>query len=178
MIVDGITRKRLQELAIKTLLDADTFARDRVFEARDWPTRPELFPMLLVQTPRDRKISLGRGIIQFNTTITLVVVGRMVGAHPDEVNQGLDLLAGQVEDALLCTPEFVQNIQQFTVVSTETVVTSAGKQHVGEIGMSFECEIYQSFGPNHGVPLKGVRGEITGANGTLATVNVKLPITS
>ena len=172
-LVDGISRKQLQFLAIKALLDANTLAGNRVFEARAWPTRPEEFPLVMLQTPRDRKVSLGRGIRQFNTTITLAVVGRVLAVNEDAANEGLDLLSGQIEDALLTNLEFSSNVQQFTTIDTQAVVVADGKQIIGEIGMTLECEVYQAWGPT-GVPLIGVQGTIASNGGTLATAQVNL----
>lgn len=177
-LVDGISRKQLQTLAIETLIGANTAAYERVTEPMPWPTKPEMFPLLLVQTPVERKSSLGRGIPQFNTVITLVVVGRVMGESPEQINADLDELSGQVEEALLCTNAFVNNLQQFITVETQSVVTSDSKYHIGEFGLKMECEVYQAFGPGGGVPLVGVKGTITSNGETLTTVNVTLPITS
>jgi hypothetical protein len=174
-LIDGVSRRQLQNLAIETLIGANTLAGNRVFEPRDWPTRPELFPMLMVQTPRDRKVSLGRGIRQFNTTITLAVIGRIQAVNQEAANEGIDLLSDQIEEALLTTTAFSSNIQQFTAIDTQSVVTADGKQIVGEIGMIFECEIYQVWGPT-GVPLVGVQATITNgpAGETLAATKITL----
>lgn len=161
MLIDGISRKDLAQLAMATIVAANTLAGKRVYEPRDWPTRPELFPMLLIQAPTDRKVSLGRGIPQFNTTITLTVVGRAVGLSPEEVSKSLDLLSTQIEDALLCTTAFVENIQQFASVTTTSVVSAEAKQHIGEIGMQFEIEVYQMYGPDDGDPLEKIELDIT-----------------
>jgi hypothetical protein len=177
MLVDGISRRQLQDMAIKTLIDANTMALDRVYEPRSWPTKPDQFPMLLVQTPRDRKVAMGRGLPQFTTTITLVVVGRVIGYTPEIVNDALDQLSDDIENALFCTLDFVSRIQQFETVETQTTVSADGKQIVGEIGVAFECEVYQVFAPT-GVPLIGVDATITnGPGGTdMATVNIPLPV--
>ena len=169
MLVEGISRRQLQAAAIETLRAADTLAADRVFEPRDWPTKPDLFPVLLVQAPRDRKKGLLPGQLQFDTTITLVVVGRVWGTDPDAINESLDVLAAQIENALMLTEGFALAIQQFVTIETQSVVSAEAKQQIGELGMTFELEVYQAFGPE-GVPLTNVTGTLTPAAGAQSII--------
>jgi hypothetical protein len=160
MLVDGISRRELQKLAMQALLDAGTLARDRVFEPRDWPTRPDMLPALLVQAPRDRKLPLYPGMLAFTTTVSLVVVGRAAGTDPDAVNDLLDELAGQIEHALMLTPVFSECIQRWASIESQSAVSAEGKQHFGDLGMTFELEIYQAFGPATGDSLTSITGTV------------------
>ena len=159
MLVDGISRKGLQLLAQQVLIAAQTLAGANVFEPRAWPSRPEDLPMLLLQTPGDRKVSMFPGQPVFTTTITLVVVGRVASLNEIDANQALDTLAGQIEDALLVSPQIAAAVQQFSTIETKTVVSADGKYFIGEIGMTLEIVVYQAFGPS-GDPLTNVTGTI------------------
>jgi hypothetical protein len=174
MLIEGISADDLKDRAIATLIEANTDAFDRVSGPKDWPTRPELFPAMVVSVPRERKVSLGRGVPQFNTTITLVVIARDVDVTEEPVARRLLILKEQIENALICTTSFILPIQQFSMIDTQSVVTAEGKQHIGEIGMTFEIEIYQVYEPNDAVPLVDIRGTITNGagGGTLATIDV------
>jgi hypothetical protein len=175
-LVDGISRKNLELLAIKTLVGAKTMAFTRVFSPHPWPTKPEFFPAIIVQAPFERKIAIGRGIKQFNTTIRLVVVARVWQISAEQAQSDLDLISGQIEEALLCTNEFANNVQQFTTIETQSVVNADSRDFIGEVGLSIECEVYQVFAPA-GVPLLGVSATITnGPSGeTMATAKVTFP---
>jgi hypothetical protein len=152
-LYDGISRKGLQEVAIAALIRANTMAGERVFEPRDWPTRPELFPVLLVQTPMESKTSQFPGLLQFDTVIHLVVVGRVVGKSAEAVNQQLDVFSGQVEEALMLDPEFSRAIQQILSIETRITVSAESKNQIGEFGVTFEVQVYQAFGAD-GEPLE------------------------
>lgn len=178
MLVEGISAADLQASAIATLIAGNTGAGPRVYEAKDWPTDPKLFPMMLVHVPHERKQSLGRGIFQFNTSMTLVVVARVVDiSAAANVESALRLLQTEIESALLGTLSFGRPIQQFLSIETRLAVTSEGKNFIGEIGMTLEAEVYQVYGPNDSVPLVQVHGTITNMqNGeTLTEFDVPLP---
>lgn len=174
-LLDGLSRKQVQELAITTLRDANTLAGLRVYAPMDWPTKPELFPLLLVQIPQERKVAIARGPTSFLTTMTLLVVGRIAHLDQGVVEACCETLAAQVEDALISTTSFIENIQQFPLIETQMVVTSDAKYQIGEIGVRFEVEIPQLYGPT-GVPLIGVRGAVADqiSGETLATAGVDL----
>lgn len=159
-LIEGISRELLQDAAIDTLLGARTIANDRVFEPRDWPTRPDLFPILLVQAPQERKVNLYPGQLSFNTTITLVVVGRVIGDTPEGATEQLNQLARETEDALMLTPEFAGEIQQFVSIATRAVVTADGMNHIGEMGITWELEVFQVFGDPSFTPLREVRSRL------------------
>lgn len=172
-IIDGVSRKQLQRRALAALMDADTLARGRVFEPRDWPTDPEEFPMLLVSTPEERKVGVYPGQLEFNTTITLVVLGRVVGDDGDQVNEMLDTLSDQIEDALMLAPSFAGVIQQFQTIETKMIISAESEEHIGEIALVFDVTVFQVFGVTEFEPLRSVRSTITdGRHGeTLAETN-------
>ena len=147
-LVDGISRRQLEDRVRDVLKAADTLAGDSVFEPRDWPTDPKLFPIVLVQAPRERKEILYPGQPAFNTTITMVVVGRVWGATVEEANSRVNILAIQIEDALLISPLIAEAVQQFISIETQIAVSSQGGEQIGEVGLSFEFSVYQAYGPD------------------------------
>jgi hypothetical protein len=161
MLWDGLTRQQVEDLAISTLVN-QTIARQNVFSPRTWPTTPDKFPVLLVQIPQERKVSEGRALTKFITTMTLVVVGRVRAFDQTTAEDDMSALAGQVEDVLLSTTSFVQNFQGFPTVETQMVVTSDSRYHVGEFGIKMDLELTQAWGPT-GTPLQSVSATIVNA---------------
>ncbi len=178
-LIDGISRKALEARAIKALIDARTMAFDRVYSPRSWPTKADLFPAIIVQTPVERKVAIGRGIDQFNAYIRLVAVGRVWRASEEEAQADIDLLSGQIEEALLCNNDFSNAVQQFTTIETTSAINTDSRNIIGDVGLAFECEVYQVYGPV-GVPLVGVDMTITNGPGgaPLAQAKVSFPQTS
>jgi len=160
MLVDGISRSQLRQMAIAALLAAQTSAGNSVFGWADWPTDPKLFPMLLVSTPRERKVSQFPGTFMFDSTISLVVVGRVVAAMPALAGAAMELLQEQITDAFCLDPSMNHAIQQYTVVEATTALSSEAKQHVGELMMTFDMVVYQEYGPI-GPPVAGFVGNFS-----------------
>jgi len=152
MLVDGISRSQLRLMGINALLAAQTSAGTSVFAWADWPTDPRLFPMLLVSTPRERKISQFPGSYQFKSTISLVVVGRVVAA--------MQVLQEQITDAFCLDPTLNHAVEQYTQVEATTALSSDAKQHVGELMMTFDMVVYQEYGPT-GPPVEGFVGNFS-----------------
>jgi hypothetical protein len=155
MLIDGVSRKQLQTIAIAALQEGPSLAGVRVYEAADAPTRPELFPMLLVSAPRERKVALYPGMLEFNTTITLVVVGRIHGPFAAPVGEALETFSEQIVNAVFLSPTVNAAVEEYSTVDIQTAVTGDGKTQIGEVGVSFEILVYQSYGPD-GPPLTDV----------------------
>ncbi|WP_428492160.1 hypothetical protein [Rhodopila sp.] len=174
MIQEGAFADHIVECAAATLIAAHTAAQDRVFPIRDWPTRQEMFPLLMLQTPGENKASINRGVPTFNTSVALIIEGRVAGTDPEKVGRAVRDLKREVENALLCTSDFVQNVQQFSSIQTVFGVDSDGKQHAGAFRMTLEVEVFQIYEPNLSEPLTDIRGTITDIlnGGTLAMFNV------
>jgi len=175
-LIDGLSRKEVELLTIRTLLAANTMAADRVYEPRPWPATTALFPMIIASAPRDRKISLTRGQLQFLTTISLVVVGRVTASSAEDAQLALDTLAGEIEEALFTAPGFAGQFQQFATVETASSVNAEGRSWIGECAITLDCELVQTWEPT-GVPLLGVGITITKGPGgsTMAAGTVDIP---
>lgn len=165
MLIDGISRREMQALAIAALKAANTNAGVRVYPFGTWPTDTRLFPLLMVAVPRERKVSQFAGELQFNTTMSIVVVGRVAGVLAEPVGDFAEDLSEQITNALLLDPTLSAQIQQYTIVETQTVVSSEGKEFIGEVGLTFEVVLYQSYGPD-GPPLTDVQATINPVGGT------------
>jgi hypothetical protein len=164
VLIDGISRRQMQELAIVALKGV-TAAGESVFDFGTWPTDPKLFPMLMVSVPRERKINQFAGTLQFNTTMSIVVVGRVAGFLAEPVGTFVEDMSEQITDAILLDPVLSAQIQQYTIVETQTVVSSEGQNFIGEVGLTFEVVLYQAYGPS-GPPLTDVVGTIDPVGGT------------
>lgn len=176
LAADCINRDTLRALAVQTLIAANTNAGSRVHDPKDWPDEASELagaPTLMVITPTERKESLARGVPQFDTTITLVVLVR-VSADTDAASQvALDRLCDQVERAILCTPAMIAPIQQFVFVETSQVITVMGSAPVGEATVMFGCEVYQIYEPDAGAPLTGLDMTVPPFGGQGAPVRIR-----
>jgi hypothetical protein len=160
MLVDGISRLQVIELAVNAVKNANTLAGLKVFDFPDWPTKTESFPMALVSAPRERKEAIGMpGQLIFNTVVTLVVVARIVDPVNERAGELTDTLAEQIVNALMLDMPLYHSVQQYRAVETHVVVSAEGRQHTGEATVSMELEIYQVYGPD-GPPLTNITGTL------------------
>ena len=140
-------RSQLRDEAVAALVAANTDAADRVFSPRDWPTFSGLHPAILVKMAREQKNSLGRTIPQFNTTAFLLISARVNGKNEGEVEEKLDRLCEQIENAILTSYPIVSQIQQFTHVDTQINITAETRGHSGEAAIEIGLEFYECFDP-------------------------------
>lgn len=153
---DGIAAQILQ------MLTGTTGAGTNVFGPRDWPTTLGDMPIILVQTPSERKQSQGNGGINFNVTMTVRVVARVTSPAATGDTGCLACLAAlgtlqrQIEVAVI-TANPTLPVSQISSVEIQNQVTSNAHQHVGELTMDFTLEFYQGyedFGPPTVNPLQ------------------------
>lgn len=170
-LVEGITGQALQALAATTLRVAGTLAGASIFEGRDLPTAPAMLPAMIVRVVKERCHSFGRnGAYAFNSVFTLVVIGRQVGTSPDAIGADLLTMQEQIKSAFLGTASFNCVIQQVVSIESDIVVTADGRLHTGEIGMAWEIEVFQEYGPNDATNLLDIRGTITTPAGAALTM--------
>lgn len=166
---------KIRELVVNALIVAKTDAGDRVYSPRDWSTRSEDYPSLLVQTPFDEKQSLGRNAPQFNSVATIRITAR-VEAFDGEANDGamqaeaaLETLREQVERAVVNSYDLTLAVQQFRHIRSAIQVDAAGDGHIGQLTYEIDVEYYQGpedFYPVEGVPLHGIDVTIQQPDGT------------
>lgn len=113
----------------------------------DWPTPPEKLPALLVSVPTEQKASIRRGMPTFNTTVTVVVQGQVISATASAVQDAIEDLAFQVENAILNGFWIVRMVQQFTSVQTDVECTAEGGKHLAGFKMSIAAELFEAFDP-------------------------------
>lgn len=121
---------------VVTALTGTTSAGDRVFSPRDWSTSPDMYPVLLVQTPFEQKKSQGRNTPAFTTLTTVRITGRVQEYDGDTVDDGamraelaLESLREQVERAVINSYELTRNIQKYAEVRSTINVDSEGEAH-------------------------------------------------
>ena len=142
-----LLRAQYRGLVVAQLVAANTPAGTRVYESRALPTASAQLPAILVQTPSERKESVGRGPVKFTTLVTLVVVGRLEAPTYQAAEVAAETLCEQIELAILANTVTVNPIQQFRSVETHISIDDAGKKPLGEVGLVFEVELPQFYDP-------------------------------
>jgi hypothetical protein len=144
-------RTNIRAAAVAALIAAGTAAGTAVYSPRDWPTTPEIYPSIIVRTPRERKDNVAprSGPPQFFSTITLAVVGRVEATTEAAAEAALEAFSLQIENALLTNGQFiyVNGIQQFVSVETSMDVRAESERHYGETVVLFGIEVFQMFDP-------------------------------
>ncbi|WP_227105149.1 hypothetical protein [Chromobacterium rhizoryzae] len=146
-------RAQLRQAVVNALLQANTLAGQKVYAPRDLPTTPASMPLILVQTPLERKVSLGRHAPLFTTTATVAVNARVQGATVQQVEADLETLCEQIEEAVLTDYTVLKMVQQVAAVDTEIDVTSESRSHLGEAWIRFDMEFPQAYRPTITQPL-------------------------
>ena len=140
----------------------------------NWPTPVELLPALLISVPTESKSSLGRNVPEFNTSASIVIQGQVTATTPEAAQDEIELLAYQVENAVLMDYSVNQMIQQFVTVQTETEITSEGKQHLAGFRMTIVAEMHEAFDPMLAPAVDSTWPIVPAATVQLAGVNVHL----
>ncbi|CDG91615.1 Mu tail sheath family protein [Xenorhabdus bovienii str. feltiae Florida] len=142
-----------------------TDANSSVYSPRDWSTRGDDYPCILVQTPFDHKKSLGRNVPQFNTVTTVRITGR-TEAFDGEFDNGvekaglaLEALREQIERAVINSYELTKNTQQYAEIRSQIDIDASGESHFAQLLMDIDIEYYQGeedFYPIDTHPLDGI----------------------
>lgn len=147
----------VRDLAVLALKD-NTDAAERVYSPRDWSTRSELFPLLLIQTHSDDKKSIDRNAPKFNTTTTLRITARVEEYDGESNDDGamnaemkLEELQEQILKALINSYELTRRIQKYSSVSSRIDIDSSGEGHIGQLLMLVSVEYFQ--GPDDFYPV-------------------------
>ncbi|MGC0155029.1 hypothetical protein ACPRNU_21430 [Chromobacterium vaccinii] len=168
-------RTQLRSAVVAALQAANTLAGQKVYVPRDFPTTPPGMPLILVQTPMERKQGRGPlGAPQFLTTATVAVNARVAGATAGQVESLLDTLCDQIENAVLTDYAVLRMAQQVLAVETEIEVTGQQREHLGEAWMRFDFEYPEVFEPSINQPLINVRGAVSATVGTASAPPVEI----
>lgn len=170
-------RAQYRALVAQELIDAGTLAQNRVFQSRALPTGLDMLPAILLQTPKDRKVSTGRGAPKFNVTFDLYIVARLDALTYQAAEDSIEVLVEQIELAILANPATVNPLEQFEAVETQIMIDGTGKTFVGEASMLFKCEFYQAYDPPLLTRLSEIDVDVHSAPGgpTTASVQILLP---
>ena len=150
---------RLRELAV-TALKGNTLAENRVYSPRDWATRSQDYPLILVQTVFEEKISKGRNSPQFDTVTTLQIAARLEeldgeldddGAMKAQLN--LERMKEEIERAVINSYEITRYTQQIKHVRSQINLNAEGEGHTGQLVIQMEVEYFQ--GPDDFYPIEG-----------------------
>lgn len=149
----------LIQARIVAALTGATAAGANVYTPRTWPTKATAMPFLMVQSPTEEKVSLGRsGPAQFHVTATFRVVGRVYALETGVEQAAQAALAAvgalkrQVEIAVINDGLLHQMVQKFASVRSITDVKTEGEATFGELVMDFGIEFYQ--GPEDFAPVE------------------------
>ncbi|WP_237387329.1 ATP-binding protein [Xenorhabdus sp. Sc-CR9] len=155
---------QLRNMVVTALMDK-TDAQSRVYSPRDWSTRSEDYPCILVQTPFDHKKSLGRNVPQFHTITTVRVTGR-IEEFDNETDYGaeraelaLEALREQIERAVINSYELTRVVQQYAEIRSQIDIDASGESHMAQLLMDIDIEYYQGpedFYPIEPHPLDGI----------------------
>lgn len=136
-------------IAALTAAPDTTVAGTRVFNPRSWPTPLGDLPILLLQSPVERKESLGPNAPSFDVIVHIKLQGRLTfKALPDDAGAALalDALATfqrQIERAVINNFALYRIISEIVSVDIVNEVKSEGNQPIAELTMDFACKFYQ-----------------------------------
>ncbi|WP_337049766.1 ATP-binding protein [Serratia fonticola] len=175
----------LRDLAV-TALKGNTLAEHRVYSPRDWSTRADDYPVLLVQTLYEEKHSLGRNAPQFNTVTTVQIAARTKTFDGEFYDDGaveaqlmLETLKEEIERSLINSYEITRQTQQFLHVRSKIDLNSEGDGHTGQLVVEMDIEYYQGpedFYPIDAEPFKGVDLRLEMPDGTVKPgIDIEIP---
>lgn len=150
---------QLRELAVKAL-KGNTLAEHRVYSPRDWATRGKDYPLILVQTIFEEKVSKGRNSPQFDTVTTLQIAARLEefdGELDDDgamkVQLNLERMKEEIERAVINSYEITRCTQQIKLVRSQLNLNPEGEAHTGQLVIQMDIEYFQ--GPDDFYPIEG-----------------------
>lgn len=179
--MNTLRRDDLLNMAVEIVKRKGTAAGRRVYALRDVPTEEPDYPCIIVYTPHEMKKSIMTGgVPEFDTTVAMQFLCRTTGVTGYAAQYAADLLARQVEDALLLDPEFVRTVQRFDSVETTMTLNGEHEYHVAEAAVTFGLEIFQDYDPGDSIEdtLEGIDihvDAITPADATGTYANPPFP---
>lgn len=153
---------KLREMAVKAL-QGKTLAEDRVYSPRDWATRKDQYPLIIVQTVFEEKFSKGRNAPQFDTVTTLQIAVRL--EEFDHLEDGilsidgalraqlrLERMKEEIERAVINSYDITRFTQQFKHVRSQLDLNPTGEGHAGQLVVEMDIEFFQ--GPDDFFPIE------------------------
>lgn len=149
--------------AITTL--AGTAAGGSVYAPRDWPAKPDKYPMIRLSWPVEHKESWGPNAPAYDTTTTIRIEA-IVASLPTAGDAGaaaalaaLGLLKRQIEVAVINNGPLYRIISEIVTVDSKSEVRAEGEQHLAELTMDFAVkypQVTQDFAPVPAWPLQEI----------------------
>jgi hypothetical protein len=152
-------RDQVRDAMVSALIEANTAAGTKVYAPKNWPETPQQLPVLIVSIPTEQKQSWGPNGPKFTTTAHIVVLGRVTGSTAMDAEAQLDILAVQVQNAILLNLNVYALVQNFSTIQTQISITDQGELQIGEISVDFAAEFPEVFAPGVG-PLVSIGGTI------------------
>ena len=140
-------RQIVGELLARNVL----IVQGRVFQARVWPIQQTELPALLVfgwQETKTRR-SLDMWTHQFEVLCSIGIEGRVQGVDGPTLETNMEILAGQIEAAILTAPELLGlngTIERIDRVETKLEAHRDAEALQGSVSMSFDLvwtEVHQ-----------------------------------
>ncbi|KAI0737022.1 hypothetical protein C8Q80DRAFT_1276714 [Daedaleopsis nitida] len=133
-----------------TALKGATSAGQAVYSPFDWPTSPTSYPLILVHARKERKVSLGPNVPEFDVYTRVEILART--KSPAQVGDAgsatalaaAELLKAQIETTLINNPLIWQDpaggqrIEQFTSMESDIDTSSEGDMPMAELVMHIE----------------------------------------
>jgi len=138
-------RKLLRQAVVAQLVAASTAAGARVEATREIPRRRATEPAIGVYTPEEENESTGRSAPRESMRSTqLIIEGIVVGSSG--VDDALDDLAEQIEDALDADDTFGGKASESSYVRTELETLEDGARTVGLVRLTYNA-VYFKLAP-------------------------------
>ncbi len=145
-----------------------TSAADRVKRPGDLPTQADQYPILKLRVVSESRQSLGRGDVQFDTTVTIRVVGEVsapaaIGdVSTSTAEARLWALKREYEMAIINSYPLFRVVQELAGVNTQLAFCGEQATHLAGIQSDFAFEIYEGaddFAPIETVALTDVTAQ-------------------
>lgn len=141
-------RNTIRERAVAALVDAGTEAGAAVFSNRVDPVKADRLPLLSVSVGRERKASQGmmRETPEFRAVATLEVRAFAGGAGIDTVEDTLETLIEEVQNALLTSASFMATpILHVDAVEIDVEYNGQAAENIGFASISFDIAYLDAY---------------------------------
>jgi len=134
-----------RDLRLRVQVAITVLAGVTVESPGDWESTPSSLPSVKLRAPAERKVSKGRLMPEFDTTVSMELLARVAGRTEREAQDAIDDLCDRLERAVLGAPQFIEQLQQVSMVDTRVQITATAERHFGEAHMMFACETFEVF---------------------------------
>jgi len=138
-----ILAQRQLRLAMKTILTALVGVETQ--SPGDWDTPSEQLPEIKVRAADGRKTSVARGPAGYTSNVGIEVLARVSAETGEAAQDAIEALGVRIEDAAMTAPHLIEWLQQIASVACSTTITASGRDHIGEMRWTFDCETFETF---------------------------------